>query len=225
MQSVLIEKQVFLNAKSVGSHRTFADVQLVRCEFTGSNLSKFDDPAMNLIVRDVTMTRCVAKRSSMAGVRFDNVLVDGLSASDGVMLDGSTFRHVTVRGRIGPVMVIPPPFSISQELQDAFTASIVRYYQDVDWALDISEAEFESVDLYFVPGDLIKRDPETQYLLRRKQLCRRRPQRVAAASAHSGRTIRIHPIRQHCRGRSEAIQDVLGDEDGTRRVRMHRLAE
>ena len=224
MQSVLIEKQVFLNAKSVGSHRTFADVQLVRCEFTGSNLSQFDDPAMNLIVRDVTMTRCVAKRSSMAGVRFDNVLVDGLSASDGVMLDGCTFRHVTVRGRIGPVMVIPPPFSISQELQDAFTASIVRYYQDVDWALDISEAEFESVDLYFVPGDLIKRDPETQYLLRRdsfagvdlSELPLRA--RIAVGRFESTRfdSIAVAPKR------SKTFQETKMALD---QLRMHRLAE
>jgi uncharacterized protein YjbI with pentapeptide repeats len=165
---MLIEKQVFLNAKSVGSHRTFADVDLVRCEFTGSNLSQFDDTSMNLIVRDVTASRCVAKRSSLSGVRLDNVLVDGLRSSGGVKLYGCTFRHVTLRGRIGSLMVVPPKFSMSQDRRDALTASIVRYYQDVDWALDISEAEFESIDLYYVPGDLVKRDPETQYLLRRE---------------------------------------------------------
>ncbi len=37
----------------------------------------------------------------------------------------------------------------------------------MDWALDISQAEFSDADFYFVPGHLVRRDPETQFLLRR----------------------------------------------------------
>ena len=62
-----IEKQEFLHVKSVDSHRTFEDLELVRCEFTGSGLAQFDDPELNLVVRNVTATRCVAKGCSMQG--------------------------------------------------------------------------------------------------------------------------------------------------------------
>src|SRR5438874_2574604 len=137
---MLVSKRTFLNAKSVGGHRTFADLELVRCEFTGSNLSQFDDPDLNLILRDVTATRCVVKRSGMDGVRFDNVLIDGLTTSSAVRLHGCAFRHVTLRGRVGSLMIISPNTSIPEEMQQAFTAGIVRFYQDVDWALDIAEA-------------------------------------------------------------------------------------
>jgi hypothetical protein len=165
---MLIEKQTYTNVKSVAGNRTIRDLQLVRCEFIGSNLSQFDDPELSLVVRDVTATRCVAKRSSIDGVRFEDVLVDGLTTSNGPTLYGCTFRHVTLKGRIGLIKIIGPNFSLPQDVQDAFAASIARYYQEVDWALDISQAEFDSTpDLFFVPGDLVRRDPETQYLLRR----------------------------------------------------------
>jgi hypothetical protein len=40
-------------------------------------------------------------------------------------------------------------------------------YADIEWALDISEAVFSDVDLSYVPGDLVRRGPETQFLIRR----------------------------------------------------------
>ncbi|MFB7368625.1 hypothetical protein ACFC0D_02060 [Streptomyces sp. NPDC056222] len=39
-----------------------------------------------------------------------------------------------------------------------------------EWALDITEAEFSEADLYYVPGHLVRRDPETQFLLHRDRL-------------------------------------------------------
>ncbi len=77
------------------------------------------------------------------------------------------FRHVTLRGRIGPIMTAPVHYALPEETQAAFNAAIVAYYQDVDWALDISAAEFSDADFYMVPGDLVRRDPGTQFLIRR----------------------------------------------------------
>lgn len=167
-QAMQISKQTFVNEKSVGSHRTFAGLELMRCEFNGSTLSQFDDPGFNLVVRDTTATRCVVKRSDLSGVRLENVLVDGLTTSSTVQLDTCVFRHVTLRGRVGSIMVVPPTPSIPRETQRAFEEASVQFYADVDWALDISEAEFEAASIYYVPGELVRRDPETQYLLRRQ---------------------------------------------------------
>ena len=165
---MLVEKQVFLDVKSVGSDRTFEDLELVRCEFTGSNLSQFDDLDLDLVVRNVTATRCTVERSSMSGVRFEDVLIDGMTASSAPWLHGCVFRHVTLRGRVGGLILRGPDFSLTAETREAFTDRIVRHYQDVDWALDISQAEFGSAEFLFVPGDMIRRDAETQYLLRRE---------------------------------------------------------
>jgi hypothetical protein len=164
-----IEKQAFLNVKSVGSHRTFEDLELVRCEFTGANLAQFDDPEFNLVVRNVTATRCTVKRSGVQGVRFEEVLIDGLTTGSAPALHGCVFRHVTLRGRIGGLLFQPPNPTLPADVREAFTAGALRYYQDVDWAIDITEAEFAGdVNFFFVPGHLVRRDVETQYLLRRE---------------------------------------------------------
>ncbi|GAB2860758.1 hypothetical protein GCM10027074_29840 [Streptomyces deserti] len=41
-------------------------------------------------------------------------------------------------------------------------------YQEVEWALDIREAKFSDASFYYVPGELIRGDEETQFLLRRE---------------------------------------------------------
>src|SRR5256884_3895365 len=164
---MLVSKRTFLNAKGGGGHRTFADLELVRCEFTGSNLSQFDGPDLGLVVRDVTATGCVVKRSSLAGVRFENVLIDRLTTSSAVHFDGCAFRHVTLRGRVGSWMLLPPTPSVGPDMQQALSDGVERFYKDVDWALDISAAEFTGASLFYVPGELIRRDMETQYLLHR----------------------------------------------------------
>ncbi|MBT2539178.1 hypothetical protein J7E99_00280 [Streptomyces sp. ISL-44] len=169
-----LEKQKFQNIKSIGSGRELAGYELVRCEFNGCDLAQFDDPGLGLVVRDLTAERITVKRSFVDGVRFEDVVIDGLALSSLTHLNGCVFRHVTLRGRIGPVMTTPPNFSLPEEMQAAFAAGIEAYYADADpdadWALDISEAEFEEADLYYVPGHLVRRDPETQFLLHRDRL-------------------------------------------------------
>lgn len=161
-----IEGQQFQNGRILGTGRVIEDLELVRCEFIGSHLAQFDDPDFGLIVRNVSATRCVAKRSGAAGVRFGDVVVDGLDCTV-TRLEGCVFSRVTLRGRIGHLMLTPPNPGMPAETQEAFRDSIVRVYAGVDWALDISEAEFTGAELYYLPGDLVKRNRDTQYLIRR----------------------------------------------------------
>ncbi|BCY05663.1 pentapeptide repeat-containing protein [Actinoplanes sp. L3-i22] len=164
---VRVEKQDFSGVKSIGSHRTLRGWELSGCRFAGSTLSQFDDPGMNLVVRDTTLTRSVCKQSSLSGVRLEDVLVDGVTMTGSLNLYGCALRHVTLRGRVGTWFVMPPNPSLPAPVRAAFAAEIERHYADVDWALDITAAEFTSAQLQYVPGELVRRDPETQFLLRR----------------------------------------------------------
>ena len=48
-----------------------------------------------------------------------------------------------------------------------------RFYESVDWALDISQASFTGVEFAAgIPADLIRRDPARQVVLRRSTLLR-----------------------------------------------------
>jgi hypothetical protein len=159
--------QTFTQARHVGGDRTFAGFDLERVKFTGCVLAQHDGPDYGLVVRDVTLTRVSATNCMVNAVRFEDVTVDGLSLTKLHQLAGCVFRHVTLKGRIGPLMTIPLPSGLPEETKAALNAAMVAYYKDVDWALDISEAEFSDADFYMVPGDLVRRDPETQFLLRR----------------------------------------------------------
>ncbi|MEU9403118.1 hypothetical protein [Streptomyces sp. NPDC048242] len=156
--------------KSLGSDRTLGPVELDRCVFNGSALAQFDDPHLGLVVRGVTARRCRVIRSGAQGVRFEDVHIDGLAVTSQLNLNGCVFKHVTLTGSIGPLMVTPPNFSLPQDVRERFTAGIVAYYSDVDWALDISGAAFSDASFSYVPGHLVRRDEETQFLLYRDRL-------------------------------------------------------
>jgi hypothetical protein len=162
-----LDGQAFQRLSSVGSGRTYGGMDLGRVRFDSCALAQHDDPALGLVVRDVTVTRGSAANCSVHGVRFEDVTVDGLSLAKLHQLAGCVFRHVTLKGRIGPLMTVPVHYSLPEELQAAFNAAAEAYYRDVDWALDISEAEFSDADFYLVPGHLVRRDPRTQFLLHR----------------------------------------------------------
>jgi hypothetical protein len=167
---VRLEKQEIVGVKVLGSGRTLGSVELDRCVFNGSALAQFDDPDLGLVVRDVTARRCRAIRCSAQGVRFEDVHISGLAITSLMHLNGCVFKHVTLAGNIGPLMVTPPNFSLPQDMKDRFTAGIAAYYSGVDWALDISRVAFSDASFYYVPGHLIRRDEQTQFLLHRERV-------------------------------------------------------
>lgn len=65
----------------------------MRCEFTASHLAQFEDRELNLVVRDVVARRCVVKRSSVNGVRFEDVLIEDLTTTD---TDALPVKHGTI---------------------------------------------------------------------------------------------------------------------------------
>jgi hypothetical protein len=159
--------RTFEHLRAYGTGRTYGGIDLDRVRFAGCVFGQQDDPELGFVVRDVTATRCTVDTCTVEGVRFEDVTVDGLSLTKQQQLGGCVFRHVTLKGKIGPIMTTPVHYGVPEETKAAMNAGIVAYYKDVDWALDISAAEFSDADFYMVPGDLVRRDPETQFLLRR----------------------------------------------------------
>ncbi|MFR9800603.1 hypothetical protein ACL02U_32610 [Streptomyces sp. MS06] len=103
-------------------------------------------------------------------MKFENVHVDRMTTTSMIHLAACVFQCVKLSGSVGSVMTTPPSHSISAEARSLFAESIKEQYRDIEWALDISEAEFVSADFYYVPGDLVRRDEETQFLLHREKL-------------------------------------------------------
>lgn len=153
--------------KVIGSPQVLQDAEFEQCKFDGGALVQYDDPSCGLVVRNVLLRKCRGGNVELHGVRFENVTVDGLTNRSGLQLRSCVFDRVTLTGKIGPIMTMEAHTSVSAELRAAFREQATKLYADIEWALDISQAEFSDVDLSYVPGDLVRRNPENQFLIHR----------------------------------------------------------
>jgi hypothetical protein len=162
---VRIENQTFRGNRLVGSGETYSDFELVGDTLESCVLAQFDDPGFGLVVRDALIKGCTVDRCAVQQVYFEDVTVEDLNVKQLHQLYACVFNRVTLKGKIGPIMTVPPHNGLAD--RDTFINGIMEKYQKVDWALDISQASFADASFYYVPGDLIRYDPATQVLLRR----------------------------------------------------------
>lgn len=162
-------RQLFEDLRAVGPGTVIEDMELDGCTFVGSATVQRHDPVPSLVLRRITATGCTLDNCAAIGTRLEDVTVDRLTIKGGTFyFRGCVFSRVKLKGRIGPMMAVGPQPGIGETLSPGAGQAIVDSYGSVDWALDISEADFTDADLYYVPGDLVRRDPETQFLLRRE---------------------------------------------------------
>lgn len=155
--------------------KEYSDLHFMGCSFESCGFSITDDPAHRSVARRLRFTKCAVGASAMHSGILDDVVVDGLKTRGLFLNHGVVFRHVILTGRIGRVMFSPMVGGTRDEpvrlaMQDAFDQANRRFYESVDWALDISGAEFEECEIQGVPARLIRRDPATQVVVRRDKV-------------------------------------------------------
>ncbi|MEU0880514.1 hypothetical protein ABZ345_18075 [Lentzea sp. NPDC005914] len=156
-------KEEFEYRKIIESAATIADLDFERCAFGGGVImQEADDPAYQLVVRTVSLRKCKVGNVVLYGVRFEDVTVDTLSHSKPIELEACVCSHVVLRGKLGAVRFSP---AVEDDSRAVLAPAAAKLYEDVDWALDITEAEFSDIEIWDVPGHLVKRDPETQFLV------------------------------------------------------------
>lgn len=150
------------------SNETFAGVKLTgsangparfqRCVFRDCNLGA---PASQLLsVRGVVLDRCTFHGGHLYPSRIEDSRLEAAHFRHGpVFLRGIDFVRVVFQGRIKGTLVIEqcPPAMLARSGVD-------------DWALDISGAEFTGLELRGIPARLVRRNPETQAVVRRDRL-------------------------------------------------------
>jgi hypothetical protein len=116
---------------------------------------------------DVTQINATLNTAALEEVTLHNLKRHGASP---LFLWGCVFKHVKLSGAISGIKINRSvgPQSPDQRKWDAAT---VAFYKTVDWALDISEAKFKGgCSFEAIPGDLVRRNPETQILVTREKL-------------------------------------------------------
>jgi hypothetical protein len=167
----VFEKQQFERFYDQDSGRTFSGIEFRKCSFLSSVISITRDPTLRSTVRDVKLLQCEQRGCALKGAVVEDVLVDGFKTNGLFQTWGAVFKHVTLRGKIERVMISPSvaPSVATQKQQRAFDEANAAYYATVDWALDISEAEFHEIDIRRVPARLIRRDTKTQVVVTRER--------------------------------------------------------
>jgi hypothetical protein len=107
---------------------------------------------------------------------LEDVTVEGLKTAQLFIANACAYKHVVLRGKLGDIKIcrsVPwasAPAGYLPRKQEAMDRANAEYYKSVDWALDISQAEFTSGEVEGIPPELVRRDPATQFVLRAKAI-------------------------------------------------------
>jgi hypothetical protein len=151
-----------------GNPKVYQDFVLADARFDNCALSFCKDPAKRTVVRNAIIRNSTVKSSAIYPAIIEDVIVEELRTITLLQAWGAVFKHVTFRGQIGAIMLSDKIGAdpAKAKAQPRFDETNRAYYQETDWAIDITEATFKSEpDLRGVPGELIRRDPTDQCLI------------------------------------------------------------
>jgi hypothetical protein len=168
---ITYESKTFYKLYDDDSGIVIENLVLDACVFDNCTLSHTTNTARRSAVRNVRLKNCVSVNCDIGPAVFEDVTVDGLETNDLLILWGPLFNHVTLKGKIGKLKVNLAAHFVdrSPETQQPFNLARSRFYETVDWALDISEAHFKEFDMHGVPARLVRRDPATQVVVTREK--------------------------------------------------------
>lgn len=134
------------------------------CEFIACHFGETaPDPSTRRSLLNLRIVNCkFTKNAGLGPVIARNIEVENTATGGVLFVHGAALSHVRFRGRCGSLVIAGAAA--------AFAAANVEFYQSVDWALDVSAADFAQLEIYGVPADLVVRDSSTQVIVRREQV-------------------------------------------------------
>lgn len=169
---------VFQNLIDRDSERVIQNLNLQRCSFTNCRLSSGLDPKKRTILRRLHLSHCrIKQRFAMIGAPIlDEITVEDLRCGDVLIFRGAAFRRTILKGHMPPMIFHERTVgstAVPVGCAERFLAANDEFYTAVDWALDIRDAQFATVRLSSIPGQLIRRNPATQAMVSKSKLLER----------------------------------------------------
>lgn len=170
---VCVENEEFTGLYDEDSGHTFEDLEFVSCVFRSCGLSMAQTLRARSHVRRVTLRDCEAYGCFVMNPILEQVNIQDLrSGTEPVFTWGALFDRVRIVGKVGNLVlsprVDPPTFPDADAAE--FDAARTAFYSNVSWALDITEVRPENLEIYGVPGDLVRYDPEHQAVVQRENV-------------------------------------------------------
>jgi hypothetical protein len=149
------------------------EITLSRTAFQGCAAGLSPDKKKWVTFRNISLEHCKHSACMLFGATLENVDVSNLTGGGRApaFLWGCRFANVTLRGAISGLQ-FRWQIDIRDKLaSEKFAEETNQYYRSVAVALDISAARFSTFEaLTGVPHHLIKRNPETQFVLLRERI-------------------------------------------------------
>ena len=122
-------------------------------------------PQDRLVLKQMTLRDCTLDSLIIGPVVFEDCLLENLKTLDLQWVHGAAFKHCIVRGEAGEALLFEEkePLEPRDSKSNApFIAENQRIYESIDWALDISEAQFHELDIRGVPAERIRINDRNQ---------------------------------------------------------------
>mgnify|MGYP006909080167 CR=1 FL=1 len=167
------EKQEFYNRYDPDTILSFHDLEFFKCKFLGGGFGYryTDDFSRRTSAKNIRVIDCESQKFGIGPALLEDIYVENFRG-DLVTVWGALFKHVTIKGRCDKLMIhgAAKPGMLHGDLARYWDICNV-FYTDVDWALDIREAEFNDFCIRTggVPANLVRRDPETQVMIKRNK--------------------------------------------------------
>ena len=138
-------------------------ILIEKCWFANVPIGRFvKEIDKKFTIKDITLNKCKVGSVSIGMINFKNVIIDGLTCSREISINNALFEKCVLKGKIGKIMFCD--WAVDDELVNK---KVLEYndkkYKEMDWALDISEAEFTEFDCRSIPAEKIRINKETQF--------------------------------------------------------------
>lgn len=166
---------------SLQENKLVENIQFKNCSFYSCDFSdRISLPQERSIIKNSIFENCTVNNNCGIGNGIiEDVELINLKTKGIVFCLGTLFNKVTFRGKCGSFRLTSETVDravhngedISKSQIEAFNHSAQEFYKGVDWALDISNAEFKELQIDpDIPAALVKRNPETQILIRKENI-------------------------------------------------------
>jgi hypothetical protein len=177
--SACFERQQFENWADPYTVDHHSNIEFRKCKFHGCSFGYgfSKDYSSRSVAEAIKFIDCEVRKCQIKAAVVRDILIENLR-SDVIMVYGALWDRVKFKGRGGKWLIHGTFLGL-----DSTDSSMARYqdlcsefYSKIDWAIDISEAEFEDFSLRTggIPARLVKRDCETQVVVSRERVMNRK---------------------------------------------------
>ena len=143
--------------------------ELINCIFDNCHIGTRDDITKLSTFRNIDMIDCSLLNCLIGPVILEDITIKNLKTGDIAIFNLPLLKHIKIEGKIGKIKINNIGFNLMPTPEEN-KKMIEMKNQKVDWAIDISNAEFLDFFCLSIPTNLFKINPEHQFIANRDKI-------------------------------------------------------